>query len=184
MACSRKSKEARGEVAGWPSARTLLIGAEMTRRLFVLALLAATSACSPSPGISEIRVDSPWARPTLAAGRTSAAYLSIENRGAGDDRLVGASSEVAGRMTLHAASNENGIARMRPLPAGLAIGGGETVKLEPGGYHLMIEQLKRPLTAGETIPITLNFERSGPRRIEAQVGDGPADDSHARHEAH
>ena len=73
---------------------------------------------------------------------------------------------------------------MRALADGLSVEDGETVKLEPGGNHLMLEQLKRPLKAGESIPITLTFERSGARRIEAQVSNQPGVNSHSGHGAH
>lgn len=85
---------------------------------------------------------------------------------------------------MHSSSNEGGIARMRPLADGLTIPGGATVNLAPGGNHVMLEQLKRPLKAGEKVPLTLSFERSGVRRIEAQVGMTAPDDGAADHGTH
>ena len=171
------------QVAGWLWLKTLPIGADMFRRMILLPFLAAIVGCSPEPAAPDISIDPAWVRPALTAGNASAGYLTIRN-GGGGDRLLGAASEVAGRVTLHASSNEGGISRMRPLEDGLSIEEGQTVQLEPGANHLMLEQLKRPLKTGESITITLNFERSGPRRIEALVANGPANNNHAGHGAH
>jgi periplasmic copper chaperone A len=73
---------------------------------------------------------------------------------------------------------------MRPLAGGLPIAAGETVNLAPGGNHVMLEQLTRPLKAGEKIPLTLNFERSGARQVEAQVSDDPPHDGADTHRGH
>jgi len=145
-------------------------------RLAVLLLLAS---CSPAQGDPQIEVDSPWARPTLGTGQMSAAYLTIRNSGNGGDRLLGASSEVAAKITLHSSSSEGGIARMRPIEGGLTIAAGSTVKLEPGGSHMMLERVNRPLSAGDRIILTLDFERSGRKLVQAEVGNGPA-----AHEGH
>ena len=171
------------QLAGWPSAKTLPIGAAMFRSIVLLSFLALATGCSPEPAAPEIRTGSAWVRPALAAGAASAGYLTIQSR-SGGDTLLGASSELATRVTLHSSTSENGIARMRALSDGLPIEEGETVKLEPGGNHLMLEQLKRPLKAGESISITLQFEQSGARRIVATVSNGPADSGHAGHGAH
>lgn len=156
----------------------------MLQRFLAAALLAAVSGCSPSAGDPQVEVDAPWVRPALAAGRTSAAYFSVHNRGNGDDRLLAVTSEVAGRTTLHSSSSEGGIARMRPLTDGLPIPAGETVNLAPGGNHVMLEQLKRPLNAGEKIALTLSFERWGARQVEAQVGNGSPDGGADAHSGH
>lgn len=156
----------------------------MLHRFSALGLLAAVAGCSPSIGNPQIEVDSAWVRPSLAGSGASAAYVSIENRGSGDDRLLSVSTDVAGRVTLHASTSEGGIARMRPLPKGLTIPSGETVTLTPGGNHVMLDQVKRPLKPGEQIPLTLSFERSGTRLVQAQVSNGPANQQSAGHGGH
>lgn len=155
----------------------------MHLRIVALALLAATSACSPA-GEPEIAVESAWARPTLKEGATSAAYLSIANGGKGDDRLLAASSAVAGKVSLHSSSSEGGISRMRPIKDGVTIPAGQTIRFEPGGNHLMLERLKRRLADGDKIPVTLQFERSGPREVQVTVGQVLADDVSGIHEGH
>jgi copper(I)-binding protein len=156
----------------------------MLHRFSAIGLLAAAAGCSPSSGNPQIEVGSAWVRPSLAGSGASAAYVSIENRGSGDDRLMGVSTDVAGRVTLHSSTSEGGVARMRPLPKGLTIPAGETVALAPGGNHVMLEQLKRPLKAGEQIPLTLSFERSGTRLVQAQVSSGALPHESAGHGGH
>jgi copper(I)-binding protein len=66
-------------------------------------------------------------------------------------------------------TNEGGVMKMRPLSKGLVIPAGGTVKLEPGGYHLMLLKLKKPLTAGQRFKATLVFEKAGPVEVEFEV---------------
>ena len=63
----------------------------------------------------------------------------------------------------------NGVMTMRPLDNGLTIAAGQTVKLAPGGYHLMMSDLKSPLKAGEKVPVTLNFEKAGSVTVTLEV---------------
>ena len=64
----------------------------------------------------------------------------------------------------------DGIMKMRPVPEGLEIPAGQTAELAPGGYHLMLMGLKRPITQGERIPLTLKFEKSNPVDVELVAG--------------
>ena len=104
--------------------------------------------------------------PTVANG---VGYLAIENRGDSADRLIGAETERAETVELHETRQDGEIMRMRPLPEGIELPSGERVTLEPGGRHLMLVGLKTPLMAGETVPLTLDFERAGKLTIELQV---------------
>lgn len=151
----------------------------MIRTLPVAALLLLAS-CSPDSGNPQIEISDAWVRPTVSSGQMSAGYAVIANKGSGADRLVGVSSDVAARITLHESSNDGGIARMRPLPDGIAVEGGDTAMLTPGGNHLMLEGLKRPLAAGESIEVKLRFERSGVKVMTAEVRNAPAGD-HSGH---
>ena len=137
----------------------------MTRRgaLGALLLLAACSGPQLSP---EIAVTHAWARATAPGGTTSAAYLTIDNKG-GEDRLVGISIP-AGSASLHSTSMDGGVMRMRPLDS-LVVPARSAVALEPGGIHIMLMGLRQPLTAGSTLPLELRFERSGTRQVTATV---------------
>jgi periplasmic copper chaperone A len=102
-----------------------------------------------------------WSRATPGGAKVGGGYLTIENKGAVADRLIGGSAEVAGKVQVHEMAMNNGVMTMRPLDKGLAIEPGKTVRLAPGGYHLMLFDLKAPLKQGEKVPLILEFERAG-----------------------
>ena len=121
-------------------------------RTIVIAL-AATLASAPA--LAQVTVKSAWVRATLAVQKTSAGYMEITS--ARDATLIGAQSPVAGEAEVHETRMENNIMRMRAVPK-LALPAGKTVKLEPGGYHLMLADLKRALKKGESVPLQLRIE--------------------------
>jgi copper(I)-binding protein len=139
------------------------------------AMALALQCCSAEEGRAEISVANGWTRQIAHGQRTGAVYLTIANRGDGGDRLV--SVEAAqGEAALHSSSSAGGVARMRPLENGLEIGARSTMKLMPGGTHIMLAGIKQPAIPGETFGLTLGFERSGKRRVSIRVvradGDG------------
>jgi hypothetical protein len=89
-----------------------------------------------------------------------AGYLTIVNRGRLTDRLTGASSPVASTVSIHQSRQIGSMMTMRPI-AFLDVAAGARVSLAPGGLHLMLEGLKRPLRAGQSVPVTLIFARGG-----------------------
>ncbi|GAB4445547.1 MAG: hypothetical protein Kow0031_28110 [Anaerolineae bacterium] len=112
-----------------------------------------------------------------------AAYLTMLNRGDAPDRLLSVNSDVAGNVELHESVMDGNMMQMRPI-SGLDIAAGDTVRLEPGGYHIMLIDLTRELAAGDTIDLTLSFENSGeivvPARVQQAGGMAhPEDDDHA-----
>ena len=148
----------------------------MTARLFdrraalcfgFAMLTAPLGALAQPPAIA---VASAWTRPA-AAGLNAAGYLTITNKGAQADRLLGAASSVAATVTLHESREVGGMMTMRPVGA-LTVPPGGSVALAPGGYHLMLEGLKHPLAAGQHAPVTLTFAHAGPLKVELEVRDG------------
>lgn len=127
------------------------------RKTLLAAALAMLSACSGGPE-GAVAVRDPWARETVPGVQVSAGCARIENGTGRALRLTGAETDVAGRVELHNVIMDGGVMRMRPVEVGLDIPAGQTVELRPGGYHIMLLQLRRPLRAGETIPVTLRFE--------------------------
>lgn len=87
--------------------------------------------------------------------------MTISNTTSHDDRLVGASSAVAGVVQIHEMVMEGDVMRMRELPHGLPIPAGQAVALKPGGYHVMLMDLKAPLVEGTTVDVALTFETAG-----------------------
>ena len=115
-------------------------------------------------------IETPWSRATPGGAKIGAGYMRIVNRGTEPDRLVGGSMAAAGGFALHETTNVDGVARMRPVEGGLVIAPGATVDLSPGGVHVMLVDLKRPLMQGDTIEGTLVFEKAGTVAIAYRVG--------------
>jgi copper(I)-binding protein len=108
----------------------------------------------------------------------AAVYLTITNRGEGEDRLLDAHSADAGAATLHDSTSVAGIARMRPIEGGIPLPAKSTVELKPAGMHIMLTGLKRGLSAGQSVGLELRFARSGRRSVPIRVvtatgGDDP-----------
>lgn len=138
--------------------------------LIAAALIAAGAAARAA---DQIMIEEPWAPSTIGRSTTGAAYMTIVNHGEANDRLVGASSPVAGKVELHESVVQGGVARMRAVPA-MELKPHEPVALRPGGLHLMMTGLKAPLKAGAKIPLTLQFEKSGAVETTVSVGPAPA----------
>jgi copper(I)-binding protein len=125
------------------------------------ALIVAAPACADEIKAGDLVISQAWARATPKGAKVGGGYLTIQNQGSAPDRLTGGSSDVAGSVQVHEMSMQNGVMKMRPVENGLAIDPGKTVKLAPGGYHLMMMDLKAPLKRGEKVPVTLDFEKAG-----------------------
>jgi copper(I)-binding protein len=103
-------------------------------------------------------------------GPVSAAYMLIENRGGAADRLLRASTDAAAVVEIHETQiDDQGVGRMRPLVEGLEIPANGSVRLEPGGYHIMLMDLRRDLVAGEIVRLTLTFESGKEITVEAEI---------------
>jgi copper(I)-binding protein len=143
------------------------------------AALSAAPARAEEVKTGDLVITQVWGRATPGGSRIGGGYLTVENRGSAPDRLIGGSAEIAGRIEVHEMSMNNGVMTMRPLDNGLSIEPGQTVKLAPGGYHLMLFDLKGPLRQGDKVPITLEFERAGKVMLSLDVlgmgARGPAD---------
>src|SRR5689334_22736866 len=129
--------------------------------LAITAALIATSARAEDVKAGDLVITQAWTRATPGGAKIGGGFLTIENKGSSPDKLIGASAEVAGSVELHEMATTNGVMKMRPVEGGLAIEPGKTVKLAPGGYHLMMMDLKSPLKQGDKLPLTLQFEKAG-----------------------
>jgi copper(I)-binding protein len=116
----------------------------------------------------KILVVEPWSRPSPLMAGNGAVYMTLMNEGGSDDALVGAETDVAEVVELHESKMEGDVMKMSPVPD-IQVPAGGSAKLEPGGLHVMLIDLKQELTPGEMIPLTLQFEKSGPITIEAEV---------------
>jgi len=127
----------------------------------LLAALLATPSRAEDVKAGDLVISQAWSRATPGGAKIGGGYLTIENKGSAPDRLIGGSTDVAGKIEVHEMAMNNGVMTMRPLDNGLAIEPGKVVKLAPGGYHLMLLNLKGPLKKGEKLPVTLEFEKAG-----------------------
>ena len=129
-----------------------------------LALLAV--ACGGSDGVE---VEKPWARASAMVDGAGAAYMQISSPDA--DRLIGVSVDatVAAMAEIHETSMNDEGAMMMSEVGRIDIPAGETVMLEPGGYHIMLMQLAEPLEPGNAFDLTLQFAEGGDITVEVEV---------------
>ncbi|MBT9384637.1 copper chaperone PCu(A)C [Pseudooceanicola sp. CBS1P-1] len=136
----------------------------LSRPCRLLTTLALGLALSPAgaPARADIVIDTPRVLAANPLARTAAAYLTLTNTGPGDDRLTDLSSPAAGRVALHESRDAGGgVMTMRPLPDGLALPAGQSRSLAPGGLHIMLSDLRAPLSPGSTLTLTLTFQKAG-----------------------
>jgi periplasmic copper chaperone A len=134
----------------------------MRKLLLVLAFAA-------SPALAQVSIDQPWMRATAPGAKVAGGFMTVSNKGAAPDRLLGAASPVAERVELHVHVHEGGVMKMQQVPAFDIPANGKFV-LKPGGAHLMFVDIKRQIKKGETIPVTLKFEKAGEVKAEYAVG--------------
>ena len=144
----------------------------------MIAVFAAAAAAS-APAWAQVEVKSAWVRGTVAAQKTTGAYMEISSaRGAS---LVGAESAAAGLVEVHEMSMDGNVMRMRAVPK-LDLPAGKTVELRPGGYHMMLIDLKRPLKKGDRVPLRLKIENKDKTvstvEVKAEVRDATAAPEH------
>jgi copper(I)-binding protein len=135
----------------------------------VLASALGTPTRAEEVKAGDLVITQAWTRATPKGAKIGGGYLTIENKGTTPDRLIGGSADIAGDVQIHEMTTEDGVMKMRPLDKGLAIEPGKTVKLAPGGYHLMMMDLKSPLKQGDKLPVTLEFEKAGKVQVSFEV---------------
>jgi periplasmic copper chaperone A len=121
------------------------------------SLVALASLCGAlaAPAVAQTTVKDAWVRGTVPAQKATGAFMQITSAQGG--KLVSAASPIAGTVEIHEMKMEGGVMKMGPVP-GLALPAGQAVELKPGGYHVMLMDLKQPVKAGETVPLTLVVE--------------------------
>jgi len=144
-----------------------------------LTLVAIAVLPYAAPAADAIRVLDPWARATVPGQKVGGVYMEIVSPR--DARLVGVASPAAGTAEVHSMTMDGGTMRMRAVEA-LDLPAGTPVKLAPGGFHVMLFDLKKPLVAGQKVPITLVIEETGKRAqkitVKAIVRAGGHDSRH------
>lgn len=142
--------------------------------------------------IGTLTIEAAWARATPHGAKVGAGYLTILNTGSAPDTLVGVAAPVAGKGEIHDMTMTDGVMRMRALPDGIEIPAGGTATLAPGGKHLMLMDLKEPLVAGASLPVTLTFKSGASVEVTFPIrpiggdakGGGASKDGHDHHHHH
>ena len=142
-----------------------LLGAAFAATLLVIPALAHETF-----KVGSLEISKGYSRATLPNAPVGGGYLTITNTGAEDDTLLSASSPVAGSVSLHETMMEGSTSKMADTSEGVVIPAGGTVMLEPGGLHLMFNDLKQRLIEQETVPVTLTFAKAGSIDIVLVIG--------------
>ena len=121
----------------------------------ITALILSLAACS---AMAQVEITGAWVRATVQGQKATGAFMQIT--APVDTTLVGVSTPVAGVAEVHEMKMDGDVMRMRPLTQGLKLPAGKAVQLQPGGYHLMLMDLKVALQKDSTIPLTLTFKDS------------------------
>lgn len=128
------------------------------KKLIAAAMLAVTASAWAQ---SNVKVEDAWVRGTVAQQKSTGAFMRLTAQK--DVRLVSVSSPVAGVTEVHEMAMDKDVMRMRAVPA-LPLPAGKAVELKPGGYHVMLLDLKGAVKAGDTVPLTLVFEDAQAKR--------------------
>lgn len=123
--------------------------------------LSVLCAALAAPAWAQTTVSDGWVRGTVPAMKATGAFMNIVSAQGG--KLVSASSPVAGIAEVHEMKMEAGVMKMGPVPA-LDLPAGQTVALKPGGYHVMLMELKQQIKEGDTVPLTLVVENKGGKK--------------------
>lgn len=133
------------------------------KHFVIAALLALTGQAWAQ---ATVTIEEAWVRGTVAQQKASGAFMRLT--ASQPARLIGASSPMAGVTEIHEMAMENDVMRMRRV-AGVALAAGQTTELKPGGYHVMLMDLKQALQPGQNVPITLVFEDANQLRFTQQI---------------
>lgn len=141
----------------------------MKRSSLFAAFIAATSLALPAFA-EGMMVNDPYVRSSTPSSVTGAAFFTLMNDTGSDDRLIGASSDIAEKVELHThIEDENGVMKMTHLEDGIAVAAGEMHAFERGGDHIMFMGLSAPLEQGATVDVTLTFEKAGEVQVQIPV---------------
>ncbi len=156
------------------------------RTLLILTIALAAAACTQTPPAppkadpppkaeaqgavaTAPTVEGAWAAATPEGVTVSAGYMTVVNPGDAEDRLISAAMPKAGVTELHVMEKQGEIMKMRTAEGGLAVPANGKLELAPGGAHLMFLQMTAPLAVGETVPVTLTFQKAGAVTVNFEV---------------
>lgn len=146
------------------------------KKILLAALLSTIALCAQA----QVEVTAAWARPAVPGQTATGAFMTLTAKEGA--RLLGAASEVAGVVEIHEMAMDGNVMKMRAVAA-IELPAGRAVQLKPGGYHVMLMDLKRPLAVGEKVRVELRIETREKRLItqpvDVEVRAQPGKDSAA-----
>lgn len=135
-------------------------------RSLITVCVAASAALLSNAALAQVTVKEAWVRATVAQQKATGAFMHLQS--VQDAKLVAAQSPVAGVVEVHEMAMEGGVMKMRAVPS-LALPAGKAVELKPGGYHVMLMDLKAQVKEGDTVPVTLVVEGKDGKRQSIEV---------------
>jgi periplasmic copper chaperone A len=130
-------------------------------RAAVIAIALASASA-----FAEVTVKDAWVRGTVAAQKTTGAFMTLTS--SEDAKVVAVRSPVAKEAEIHQSMMHDGVAHMHPAES-LALPSGQAVQLKPGGYHVMLMGLAKPVFPGDKVPMTLTIEDAKGKRSTLEV---------------
>ena len=143
----------------------------MTRFLNLIRLttiLLSAALINGAATAQTVTVADAWVRATVAAQRATGAFLKLTVQGA-DATLIAVTSPVAGVTQIHEMAMSEGVMRMREVTGGVPLKAGQNFELKPGGYHIMMMDLKQPVKAGDRVLLSLTFKQANGQQTTNQV---------------
>jgi copper(I)-binding protein len=153
----------------------------MKRFTFLISLALALASLTAS---AQVTVSEPWVRATVPQQKATGAFMKLQSTQ--DAKLISAKSPAAGIVEVHEMAMDGGVMKMRAIE-GLALPMGTAVELKPGGYHVMLMDLKSQVKEGDAVPLTLTFETKDGKRqtlevkATARTMKAPAQSPHGGH---
>lgn len=117
--------------------------------------------------VGDITIEHPWARATPPKAVNAGGFMQLTSKAG--DQLIAASSDIAEKTEIHEMKMVDGVMKMRPVAAGLALAPNQALKLAPGSYHIMFIGIKQPFKEGDQFPVTLTFAKAGKATVNIKV---------------
>ncbi|MBT8515705.1 copper chaperone PCu(A)C [Polynucleobacter paneuropaeus] len=133
----------------------------------VSSVLFNSGVFAQNAKVGSLQIDNAYTRATAPGQQVAGGFMKIENKGAAD-QLISASSPAAGEVQLHQMSMEGNVMKMGQVKD-IVVPANGSVDLKPGGYHIMLMNIKAPLKAGETVPVKLKFAKAGEVEVKLPV---------------
>jgi periplasmic copper chaperone A len=137
------------------------------KRLTHSFVIATSILVTSFAAAQTVTISNPWARATVQGQKATGAFMTVTSKE--NSKLVAASTPVAGIVEIHEMKMDKDVMKMSALPNGLDLPAGKAVDLKPGGFHIMLMDLKLPLNKDVAVPLTLTFQDSSGKKSQQVV---------------